>query len=255
MTDEDIFMQKRLLDLSEQSYRNSHYTFTGFLTLAEQDLFYQLLAQRPGMEYTISGGSEGCERCLIRFGSEESLGYEEPFPIVCLEIAPALKKFAEDLGHRDFLGALMHLGIDRSTLGDIRLGDGKAYLFCLAKVSGYIVENLTKIRHTVVRCRILDEIPEQSKPQVTEETIIVSSLRLDGIVAKLYHLSRSQSLLLFREKKVFVDGRCMENNSGICKEGSIVSVRGYGRFVYQGLVHETKKGNLSIQIGRYGGVH
>lgn len=117
------------------------------------------------------------------------------------------------------------------------------------------MENLTKIRHTVVRCRILDEIPEQSKPQVTEETLIVSSLRLDGIVAKLYHLSRSQSLLLFREKKVFVDGRCMENNSGICKEGSIVSVRGYGRFVYQGLAHETKKGNLSIQIGRYGGVH
>ena len=135
MTDEDIFMQKRLLDLSEQSYRNNHYTFTGFLTLAEQDLFYQLLAQRPGMEYTISGGSEGCERCVIRFGS------------------------AEDLGHRDFLGALMHLGIDRSTLGDIRLGDGKAYLFCLAKVSGYIVENLTKIRDTVVRWRILDDLP------------------------------------------------------------------------------------------------
>ena len=97
MTDEDMFMQKRLLDLSEQSYRNNHYTFTGFLTLAEQDLFYQLLAQRPGMEYTISGGSEGCERCLIRFGSEESLGYEEPFPIVCVEIAPALKKYAESL--------------------------------------------------------------------------------------------------------------------------------------------------------------
>ena len=167
MTDEDIFVQKRLQDLSEQSYRNNHYTFTGFLTLAEQDLFYRLLAKQPGMEYTVYGGGEGCERCVIRFGSEESLGYEEPFPIVCVEIAPALKKFAEDLGHRDFLGALMHLGIDRSTLGDIWLSDGKAYLFCLAKVSDYIVENLTRIRHTVVRCTILEEVPEQSKPQVT----------------------------------------------------------------------------------------
>ena len=254
MNENDI-LKGRLKDLANAAFRQNRYTYTNFLSAADMEVFYSNLEQLSFAGYTIFGGRESCDRVMIAFGNEADCGYAPAFPICTMKVSAVSDKFSDDLNHRDFLGALMHLGIDRSTLGDIRLGDGKAYLFCLAKVSGYIVENLTKIRHTVVRCRILDEIPEQSKPQVTEETLIVSSLRLDGIVAKLYHLSRSQSLLLFREKKVFVDGRCMENNSGICKEGSIVSVRGYGRFVYQGLVHETKKGNLSIQIGRYGGVH
>ena len=250
---EQELCRKRLLDLSRQADRKGIVLFSDFLNLNEQNIFHSLQKE----QYTtaeLTGGYEQAERQMVSF-IPDGLCYDRSYPFVCFHAVPQYPKYAEKLTHRDVLGALMHLGIDRSTLGDIRRGDGKAYLFCLAKVSGYIVENLTKIRHTVVRCRILDEIPKQSKPQVTEETLIVSSLRLDGIVAKLYHLSRSQSLLLFREKKVFVDGRCMENNSGICKEGSIVSVRGYGRFVYQGLAHETKKGNLSIQIGRYGGVH
>ena len=252
--EKDEFFIKRIRELANLSYQRDIVTFSDFLNLNEQNIINDRKNQMPGVVVECFGGYEQAERQMAAF-HPDALLFPWKYPICCLKVEPLAAKFSEELTHRDFLGALMHLGIDRSTLGDIRLSDGKAYLFCLAKVSDYIVENLTKIRHTVVRCRILDEIPEQSKPQVTEETLIVSSLRLDGIVAKLYHLSRSQSLLLFREKKVYVDGRCMENNSGICKEGSIVSVRGYGRFVYQGLVHETKKGNLSIQIGRYGGVH
>nr|MBQ8252364.1 hypothetical protein [Lachnospiraceae bacterium] len=166
-------------------------------------------------------------------------------------IRPTAPKFADKLTHRDFLGALMNLGIERSTLGDIFITEKTGYVICLEKVADYMVANVDRIRHTTVKCRILSEMPETVKPSLKQENLIVSSQRLDGVIAKLYHLSRSQSLLLFREKKVFVNGRCMENNSGVCKEGDIVSVRGYGKFVYRGLVHETKKGNLSILLERY----
>lgn len=250
-TMEEEFLQKRFVDLANQSYRNNIYTFTGFLSASEQDLFYRTAPQIGDIGYSLFGGVEGCERQMLRFGSPKQFGYEEEFPICCMEIKPTAPKFADKLSHRDFLGALMNLGIERSMLGDIFITDKTGYVFCHEKVAEYMLANVDRIRHTTVKCRILAEAPEAVKPTLQEQNLIVSSERLDGIVAKLYHLSRSQSLLLFREKKVFVNGRCMENNSGVCKEGDIVSVRGFGKFVYRGLVHETKKGNLSIKLERY----
>lgn len=81
------------------------------------------------MTAMFSGGVDGCERQILRFGDEESLGYDAGFPICCIEIKPLIEKFADALTHRDYLGALMHLGIERSTLGDIMIRDKTAYLF------------------------------------------------------------------------------------------------------------------------------
>ena len=76
-------------------------------------------------------------------------------------------------------------------------------------------------------------------------------IRLDGLVAEIYHLSRSQSLTLFREKRVFVNGRLMENNSRSCKPGEVVNVRGFGKFIYDGIGYTTKKGKQRVRIRIY----
>lgn len=248
---EEDFLKKRIKDLAQQSYRTSQYTYTTFLTQSEQEIYYQLYDELGAVESTMSGGVEGCERKVLRFGGEESLGYDAGFPICCIEISPILAKFSDKLTHRDYLGALMNLGIERNTVGDIMQRERCAYLFCLDKVAGYIVENLTQIKHTSVRCQLLDQMPEAVKPQRKAVKLVAASMRLDVIVSKAYHLSRSQSLELFREKKVFVNGRQMENNSGILKEQDTVSVRGYGKFVCDGISGQTKKGNLNVQISRY----
>ena len=83
------------------------------------------------------GGAAGAERVMIRFGDEESLGYEQPFPIAIIKAEPVSPKFAEKLTHRDFLGAILNLGIERSTVGDIIVRESTAYFFvkediCLA---------------------------------------------------------------------------------------------------------------------------
>lgn len=251
MTQEEEFLQKRMIDLANQSYRANQFTFTDFLAPGEIDLFFQVQSKLSFVSFCLWGGQEGCDRQMIRFGNPDELGYEEAFPIVCIEIAPRLEKFAENLSHRDYLGALMHLGLTRSMLGDIMLSGKTAYVFCHEKMAQYLVDEVDKIRHTNVVCKILSQLPEAIAPSLKEEMLIVPSLRFDGIVAKIYHLSRSQSVLLFREKKIFVNGRCMENNSGILKEGDVVSVRGYGKFIYEKVNHETKKGNLSVKVKRY----
>ena len=251
MEKEEVLFRKRLIDLAEQSYRNSQYTFTAFLTPGEQDIYYQMQRELKGVECTLFGGVEGSERQVLRFGGEESLGYDMEFPICCIEIRPSLAKFSDKLTHRDYLGALMNLGITRNTIGDIMQREKCAYLFCLDKVADFILENLTQIKHTSIKCSRLEEMPEAVQPQKESVNLVVTSVRTDVIVAKLYHLSRSQSLNLFREKKIFVNGRQMENNSGVLKEQDVVSVRGYGKFIYEGCSHETRKGNLNIKVSKY----
>ena len=76
----------------------------------------------------------------------------------------------------------------------------------------------------------------------------MSSIRLDSIVAKLYHLSRNQSLDLFRKKLILVNGRIMENNSGSPKDGDVIAVRGYGKFIFRNIQYDTRKGKQAILV-------
>ena len=197
------------------------------------------------------GGTNDCERVMLRFGSEALCGYEESFPIACVAIVPLLEKFGEVLSHRDYLGALMNLGIERSTLGDIIIEGKHAFLFCTEQMAPYILENLDKIKHTNVQCSLAKEIPKSTVVQVERKIVQVGAMRADSIIAKVYHLSRSESLNLFRAKKVFVNGRQTENNSGSLKPEDKVTVRGYGRFCCVNIVGESKKGKLNVEVDVY----
>lgn len=251
MEAEELLLGKRIEELAGKAYANSQYLFTGFLSMAEQEVYYRLERNISYVPTTLYGGTNDCERVMLRFGSEELCGYEEPFPIACIEIAPMLEKFAEELSHRDYLGALMNLGIERSTLGDIVVIEKTAYLFCTEKMAPYILDNLDKVRHTHVRCTIAPNIPESVITRLETKNCLVSSERADGVIAKLYNLSRNQVTELFRTKKVFLNGRLNENNSAILKAGDRISVRGYGKFIYRGALYETKKGKLSVQAEVY----
>ena len=152
--------KERLKDLAEVSFSQGRYTFTHFLSLAEQDEFYTI---EPELQYagiTVSGGCDGTERQMIRFGNPEEFGYEEEFPISCIHCRPMAAKFAEKCNHRDVLGALMHLGIEREVVGDIWVMEKESYFFCLASMKDFICDNLIKIRHTNVVCEEMQEIPQ-----------------------------------------------------------------------------------------------
>lgn len=246
-----IQLKNRLQDLADRAYVQNLYTFTGFLGLGEQDVFWQQESRLRYAGYTLDGGYESAERVVIRFGNGEELGYEVPFPIVCVHIVPLSVKFAEALSHRDFLGALMNLGVDRNTMGDIKAGEKEAYLFCLDSIAGFICENLTQVRHTHVKCEVTDtcQMTLQEEPELV--TVQVQSLRVDAVLARVYSLSREKSLDLFRAGKVFVGGRLCENNSRLLKPGETVNARGYGKFTLQGEPRETKKGKLSVETAVY----
>ena len=257
MTDaerENQLLQKRFEDLAEKSYRQNIYTFTNFLGMSEISCFHEIKSRFKHVGYTMFGEEIECERLLIRFGLEENLGYEEKFPVCLLEITPLMQKFADKLGHRDFLGAIINLGIERSTIGDIFIKDNVGYVFCLNSIAEYIIENLDKIKHTTIKTRIvpMENVECFVKPEFVPSVVTTSSERIDGIISKLYNVSRNQSVELFRQGKVFVNGRLCENNSCFLKKDDVITVRGFGKFIYQGVQRETKKGKLSISVLLYG---
>lgn len=244
-------LRKRLAELAEKSSRQNIYMYTGFLGMAEQDVFHQMERELSYAHPALFGGSEEAERLLVRFGNPEDMGYEEEFPITLLKIVPLQQKYADTLGHRDFLGALMNLGIERSTLGDIFIKDNCGYLFCLDTIADFIAEELRKVKHTDVKCSYAEASEFLEKQEKVRRNLTVSSERADAVIAALYHLSRTRSAELFKAHRVFVNGKICENNSSLLRSGDAVSVRGEGKFYYDGADRETKKGKLSVGILLY----
>lgn len=248
---EDELFRRRLLDLASQSDRAARFTFTDFLTEAEQAAFWAVRSQLPPCGYTLSGGREDADRVMIRFGDPEQLGYEEPFPIVCVRIAPKNDRFAEALTHRDVLGAVMHLGIERGETGDILISGKDAFLFCKPQMAEYIIRSLDRVRHTSVTCSLTEDIPAEITEQREEVSVQCASERLDLVVAKLYHMSRGDVKTLLAAGKVFVAGVLTEQGDRTLHTGERVSVRGYGKFRYLGQSGTTKKGNLILRCEKY----
>ena len=244
-------INNRIKELAERSYSENRFLFTDFLDMSQLSIFYGMEKDLSYVGTCVSGGAEGCERCIVRFGSPELFGYDESFPIVLLRISPVMKKFADILTHRDFLGSVIGLGIERSKLGDILVRDNEGYIFVMDTISEYIVENLSSVKHTSVKVSVCDDIPEALSPKFLEESIIVSSNRLDAIIAKVFNLSRNAALNLISEGKVFVCGRQETGNAKTLKDGDVVSVRGKGKFIFSGEGGNTKKDKLYIEVKKY----
>lgn len=232
--------EKRFNELYNRAYTRGILCFTDFLNMEEQSILENTYL--PCIKF---GGYDGCERIVACFG-EGADKYN--FPISLLELAPVNQKFADKLTHRDFLGTLMGLGIKRELLGDIIVSENTGYLFCLEQISDYIADNLTRIKHTVISVKRLDELPKSAVREAEEKQVIVSSLRLDTLISAVFKLSRSESNKLFSQDKVYVNSKSVSNNSYQLKDGDIISVRGFGRIYYVSQLKTTKKNRIVVQI-------
>ena len=246
---EQELCKKRLIDLSKQANRKGIVLFSDFLNLNEQNIYQQNLKFYETKTESF-GGVDFAERQIIAF-IPDALYYEWEYPIVALKITPSYPKFAEKLGHRDILGALMHLGIDRGKVGDIYVGADAYYIICEDSIADYFIENMDKIRHTVVKLSYVQLEELESVQQLKELDGIVTSNRLDSILACVFKLSRSQALDLLRGEKAFVNGKVIQNPSYTVKAEEIVSLRGYGRFIFCGESGITGKGRIKIRYKLY----
>ena len=251
MSDEKELLKKRFAELYGKADRGGYFTYTDFLGLAEQSALSELYSKMHPKSVTLFGGAAGAERVIARFGNSEEIGYDEPFPIICVKIEPLSQKFADKLTHRDFLGALMNLGIERSTLGDVVIRDNVGYVFATEEIAKFITGELSKVKRTDVKTVIIDELPEGELYKTEDKRIQIQSERIDSVIAKTYSLSREDAQSLVKRRLVFVNGREIDSTSYTPKPEDKISVRGFGRLVYRGFDSTSRKGKLNAIVSVY----
>ena len=254
----DDFLKSRIRDLDRTAWERDVTKHTGFLTASEQSDLLAWERELSHPEHFLAGGWEEAERRMLIWpasyeeaetdGSFGSLAEEL---IVLVKASPVNAKFSDDLCHRDFLGALMNLGIERDQIGDILIRENTAYIFCAKALSGLIVDELTRVKHTEVRTEAVPLSECDIRPELAEMKVNVASERLDAILSAVYKVSRSKAAEAIESEKVFVDGRTASGSGQKLKEGAKVSVRGLGKFIYDGIENESRKGRLFVKIRKY----
>jgi len=247
--DKDQLIQKRFIDLSNMADKKSIVTFSDFLDLNDLNLF-SMIKNQLFTKYSLYGGYEQAERQMIAF-IPDALYYAWKYPISFIEFKPLSKKFSDDFCHRDVLGALMNLGIQRDKLGDIIVKDGIAYVICAESMADYICESLNQIRHTSVIGKVCNIEDLEYEPTLEVKEGIIASNRLDCVVSLATGEKRSDSVNLIQAAKVFVNSKLVTSNAYFCKPNDIISVRGYGKFKYEDTVSETRKGRSKIKLSIY----
>lgn len=247
---EQELCKKRLSDLSRQADIKGIVTFSDFLNLNEQNIYYTNKSHFYSAAKSF-GGYDNAERQMIAF-IPDALCYEWEYPIRCIRILPKYPKFAEKLTHRDVLGALMNLGIERNRLGDILCFEDSYYVFCEDSIFPFIMAELQKIKHTMVSLSEETDYEHlQANIRFEERYDMIASNRIDCIIAKAYHFSRSEAADFLAAEKVFMNGKCITNCNQSCENGAIVSVRGNSRFIFENCNTTSKKGKLRVKFSFY----
>lgn len=252
-SEEERMVLARVLDKLDQCARQSIPTATQFLSPQEQQAVTALLNASNHPRHRFFGGYEGCQRTVCLFLpdwlEEDSALSEEDSPLAALETP--LSSGAE-VTHRDVLGSLMGLGLNRENIGDILLSPGKVQVLTLSHTLPILLSQWDRIGRYPVQ---LKSIPlnqlEVIPPEVTTIRDTVSSLRLDSVVASGFSLSRGKAADLISAGRVSLNHQPCVKNDRTVNEGDRISCRGLGLCVLQQVLGQSRKGRTMILLDRY----
>ena len=217
--------------------------FFSFMSERRQAVAERYLNSVYFHNFTFFGGYKNSERKVL------GLFYDEvdttAFPVSALEFR---YRNCDKLSHRDFLRALMSLGIEREIVGDILVEDGRCVVFVKTEMKDYIVSQIFKIGNVGIK---ISEADISSLPQgrgCEELFYTVSSLRLDNIIAGVTNLSREKTKQLILSGCVCVNFMQTQNISLTLNEKDTFTIRGKGKFILNAIVGKTKKDRFKISV-------
>lgn len=222
---------------------------TDFLDPREQQILKKVIGDSSEVHCHFFGGTENAERQRAVIVPEYYTYDIEDYQITIFEIEYP-KKFIS-IEHPQVLGTLMSLGLKREKFGDILIEEDRIQVVIAKEIHSYIHLQLTAVGRAKIS---LKEIPLSEaiviKNSWNEETVTVSSLRLDAVVSALYLISRQKSQLLIEHGMVKVNFVVLEKVSFVCGELDMISVRGYGRTKIMSIEGKTKKEKWRIIVGK-----
>jgi RNA-binding protein YlmH len=235
----------RISDTAEICERTNKPKFFGFLS-PEQTVLADKFLENRKLNYRFFGGF--CEAQRVMLGCFPDWAEELSFPICAVTFT--FRK-TDSLSHRDFLGALMALGIKRETIGDILVEEGRAVVFLADDIKKFVLTQISKIGRVGVTLSegFCEPLPQASK--LVNATDTVASNRLDCIVSALAHVSRGKAVEFIENSFVSVNSVVCEKTTKIVSCDDIVTIRGKGKFIITALNEKTKKQRTVLEFKKY----
>ena len=249
-TPEDRLLLAKLWDKVQAGIRRNVPASTSFLSPREQELARYLFGQAQGL--CAFGGYAQAERKMLVYLPEyldESALWEPGSPCVCLRAAFYRQ---ESPSHRDFLGAILGLGLTREKIGDLLVGEGVCQVLLLREVERVLLTQLSQVgraRVKVTACPLAELRPPEQKTRTIRDT--VAALRLDAVASTGFSLSRSKMAALISSGKLTLNGRECDKPDRLVEEGAVLTCRGLGKCVLTEVNGASKKGRVMIVMERY----
>ena len=200
-------------------------------------------AREARVAVSFDGGWPDAEREQVCFHPAWA---EAEFTAVWLEIRWAAK--FSHVEHRDLLGSLMGLGMDRSFFGDLIAQEDRAYLLALPEVAIRLPMEWDKAGSVPIKVHILEEAPVVEPPKGDMLRDTVASMRLDCILSAGMKTSRSRAAEIIRTGAVAVDHMPEERTDRMLEVGQLLSIRGFGRIRVKEVGSPTRKDRLPVQL-------
>ncbi len=249
--DREKLVMKRVDDLCRIAESRGIARYTGFLSDREQMLAQAALNRNDWQEYSFEGGWPDAERKLLCI--EPADAYGEP-PICCVRIECA-PQGNQDVSHKDYLGSLLGLGLDRSCIGDILpFEEGKtkgAYAAVLESAAEVICSELCSVGRLSARAERFDGTIPAEAVQREIQTATVSSLRADAVIAAMLHCGRGRAAQLLSGGGVEINHIAVTSSHTPVYEGDIFTIRGTGRYKLTELGGRSRKDRLFIEYFKY----
>ncbi len=253
--DEKILLAQ-ILDKAENVDKKNRIEYTDFLDMTQIKLVQNFINRQKIDNYILYGGFEEAERKIFVFYPEKfnaqivKKNLENIVQIIRIELPADLKgKYT----HRDFLGGVMKLGVKREKVGDILVDYNGADIIIEKEISKFLLENIKELTRFSKSIITLENINNLRKVEVRKEEleIIVSSLRLDNVIAELARCSRNKALEIINMERVFINFQVETKKTKQIKPGNIITIRGKGRFIIKELLGQTKSGRTILKIEKF----
>lgn len=250
--DEDKFLIAKILDKIKFLNNRNRFECGEFLDLRQQSLVKEALEIRKLNNYNFCGGYDDAERkILITFPYDINFDINNVInQFLCVIEINLPNELKMQYEHRNYLGALMKLGIKREKIGDILVRNDGADIIVKKDISDYIISNislLTRFQKSKIKIKEIQDLIYVKKEKELVK-INVPSMRLDCIVGELAKCSRADAIKLLNEERVFVNFKEELRPSKLVTEGDYITIRGKGRFKINKLLGNTKSGRINLEI-------
>ncbi|MDQ0164625.1 RNA-binding protein [Bacillus horti] len=246
--EEKGFVEK-IMEYADHAEKRHQHKLTNFLDPREQFIVQSIVGRRMDITVDFFGGYDHAERKRALIAPSYANHHVNDFQVALLSLEGSYGN--PPFEHRDVLGSVLGLGLKREKIGDLLIHADSQQCIVAEEIADFVSVHLHQVHRCAVSCDLvsLNRInPGQEDWQYKDTT--VSSLRLDVILAELLPLSRSKTVPMIKAGKIKVNWRVVEQPSMILDEGDVLSVKGFGRFLFSKIEGRTKKDRLRVQLGK-----